>query len=69
VTQDKIRPYVDGEALAVSSGWYLCRTAGNDVLHARKTRPYAEVERLGDAIVGIYDRDTRRLTLQVGSGY
>ena len=67
--QDKVRPYVDGEALAVSSGWYLCRTAGNDVLYARQTRPRAEVERLGDAIVGVYDRDTRRLTVQVGSGY
>jgi len=67
--QDKVRPYVDGDTLALSSGLYLCRTAGNDVLHARETRPCAEVERLGDAILGVYDRGARRLTLQVGSGY
>jgi hypothetical protein len=68
-TRDRIRPYVEGETLALSSGWYLCRTAGNDVLHARKIRPCAEVDRLGDAILGVYDRGSRRLTLQVGSGY
>ena len=61
--------HVDGDILVVSSGLYLCRTAGNDVLHARKTRPYWEVGRLGDAILGVYDREARRLTLEVGSGY
>ena len=37
--QDKVCPYVADGTLAPSSGWYLCRTAGNDVLHARETRP------------------------------
>jgi hypothetical protein len=67
--REKIRPYVAPDLLALSSGLYLCRTAGNDVLRARETRPCAEVAWPNDAIVGVYDRDTHRLYLHVGSGY
>jgi hypothetical protein len=35
----------------------------------KHTTEGAQVWRLGDAILGVYNRDARRLTLQVGSGY
>jgi hypothetical protein len=67
--QDKIRPYVTDDTLALASGLYLCRTAGNDVLHARETHPCTEVARLSDVIFGAFDSDAHLLYLQVGSGY
>ena len=68
-TRAKIRFWVAPDTLALDSGWYLCRTAGNDVLRARETRPCAAVDWPNDVIFGAYDAGTRRLHLQIGSGY
>jgi hypothetical protein len=68
-TRRKLQGYVDPSTLALSAGLYQCRTAGNDVLRARETRPCAEADWLNDAIFGVFDADTHRLHLQVGSGY
>lgn len=67
--RDKIKPYVTPDSTELSSGLYLCRAAGHNVLHARETRPYAEVDWLNDVIFGAFDANTKRLYLQVGSGY
>jgi hypothetical protein len=68
-TGAKIRPHVTADVLELSPGLYLCRTAGNDVLRARDTRPCSEVARLSDVIFGAFDPDSNRLYLQVSSGY
>ena len=67
--RDRIRRYVAPGPLELSSGLYLCRTAGHNVLHAWITRPCAVVERQNDVILGVFDPDTNRLYLQVGAGY
>lgn len=68
-TRHKIQPYVDPSPLELSTGMYFCRTAGDNVLHARQTYPCGAVERLNDVIFGAFDTETNRLYLQVGSGY
>jgi hypothetical protein len=65
----KVQAYVAPGTLELSAGLFFCRTAGDDVLHARETRPCAEVEWPKDAIFGALDAGTNRLHLQVGSGY
>ena len=67
--RDRIRRYVAPGPLELSSGLYLCRTAGHNVLHAWVTRPCAAVEMPNDVILGVLDADTNRLHLQVSSGY
>lgn len=55
--------------LDVRTGFYLCRTAGDNVLYAKRTRPCSCVERLNDIILGVLDTDARRLFVVVRSGY
>jgi hypothetical protein len=67
--QLRVRRYVAPDPLELTSGLYLCRTAGHNVLHAWITRPCAMVERQNDVILGVFDAETNRLHLQVSSGY
>lgn len=55
--------------LDAAQGLYLCRTAGDNVLYAKKTRPCGEVQRMNDIIIGILDPDTRQLSVTVRSSY
>jgi hypothetical protein len=55
--------------LLTQTGICICRTAGNDVLHARHTRPCASVGRLSDVILGIFDGQTNKLFPVISSGY
>ncbi|MDH4198564.1 MAG: hypothetical protein OEW05_14210 [Candidatus Aminicenantes bacterium] len=55
--------------LEARTGFYLCRTAGDNVLYAKRTRPCACVERLNDIILGVLDTDARRLFVVVRSRY
>ena len=52
-----------------SNGLYLCRTAGNEVLHARETKGCVEVARINDLILGIFDATTNSVWVTVRSGY
>ena len=52
-----------------AEGLYLCRTAGDNVLYAKNTRPCAETPRMNDIIIGILDPATRRLSVTVRSSY
>ncbi len=55
--------------LDTRTGFYLCRTAGDNVLYAKKTRPCACVEQLNDIILGVLDTNARRLSVVVHSAY
>jgi hypothetical protein len=55
--------------LDAAEGLYVCRTAGDNVLHARKTRPCAETQRMNDIIIGTLDPGTRQLSVTVRSSY
>ena len=55
--------------LLTQTGLYICKTAGNDVLLARHTRPCDSVEYLSDVILGIFDSQTNKLYLVISSGY
>lgn len=55
--------------LDAAEGLYLCRTAGDNVLHATKTRPCSEAQRMNDIIIGILDPGTRRISATVRSSY
>jgi hypothetical protein len=50
-------------------GLYICRTAGDNVLHATRTRPCAEAQRMNDIIIGILDPGTREVSVAVRSSY
>ena len=50
-------------------GLYVCRTAGDNVLHAKKTRPCGEVQRMNDIIIGTLDPVSRQLRVTVRSSY
>ena len=51
------------------SGLYRCVTAGDDILHAKKSKPVSEVETPIDVIVSVYDREKREICAAVASGY
>jgi hypothetical protein len=55
--------------LDAAQGLYLCRTAGDNVLHAKITRPCGEVQRMNDIIIGTLDPISRHLHVTVRSGY
>lgn len=55
--------------LDAQEGIYFCHTAGDDVLHARETRPCAEVDYLHDIIIGVLDTSTNDLYVVIRSGY
>ena len=51
------------------TGYYFCRTAGNDVLNATETKPCDEVNNLNDIIFAILDVEKKELSVIVISGY
>ena len=52
-----------------TNGLYLCRTAGDNVLHAETTRSCAETADFHDLILGVYDDSTQTVWVTVRSGY
>jgi hypothetical protein len=61
--KDKLIP------LDTQTGYYYCRTAGNDVLNATETKPCEEVENLIDIIFAILNTEKKELSVIVISGY
>jgi hypothetical protein len=55
--------------LETVTGYYYCRTAGNDVLNATETKPCDEVDNLNDIIFAILDSEKKELSVIVISGY
>jgi hypothetical protein len=55
--------------LDLQSGLYVCRTAGDNVLHARQTRSCSDVDTLHDIILGVFDPAEDKLYLVIRSGY
>ena len=55
--------------LDTQTGYYYCRTAGNDVLNATDTTPCDEVDNLNDIIFAILDTGKKELSVIVISGY
>jgi hypothetical protein len=53
----------------LDSGYYFCRTAGNDVLNAETTKPCDDVENLNEIIFAILDTETNELSVIITSGY
>lgn len=53
----------------IQTGYYFCRTAGNDVLNAAETKPCDEVDNLNDIIFAILDTEKKELSVIVISGY
>lgn len=51
------------------TGYYYCRTAGNDVLNATETKPCEKVENLNDIIFALLDIEMKELSVIVISGY
>jgi hypothetical protein len=56
-------------SLETKTGYYYCRTAGNDVLNATETKPCDEVDYLNDIIFAILDTEKKELSVIVISGY
>ena len=69
----KIRKKIPYKGLKVdldgAQGLYLCRTAGDNVLHAKKTRPCEEVQRMNDIIIGTLDPVSCQLRVTMRSSY
>ena len=61
--KDKLVP------LETQTGYYFCRTAGNDMLNATVTKSCDEVGYLKDIILAILDTDRKELSVIVSSGY
>jgi len=55
--------------IETETGYYYCRTAGNDVLNATETKPCDEVENLNDIIFAILDIEKKELSVIITSGY
>jgi hypothetical protein len=55
--------------LEAHTGIYVCRTAGDEVLRARDTKPCSCVDRLNDVIIGVLDTTSNTLYLTIRSGY
>jgi hypothetical protein len=56
-------------SLDTVTGYYFCRTAGNDVLNATETKPCDEIDNLNDIIFAILDTEKKELSVIVISGY
>ncbi len=52
-----------------TQGLFLCRTAGDQVLHPASTADCLAVRRLNDLIFGVYDSAERRVWISVQAGY
>jgi hypothetical protein len=55
--------------LEAQNGLFLCRTAGDDVLHANHTQPCGQVRDLHDVILGVLDTDRHELHVVIRAGY
>jgi hypothetical protein len=55
--------------LEAQSGYYMCATAGDNVLYATRTKTCAETAPRSDIILGIIDLSTRQLHVVVRAGY
>jgi hypothetical protein len=55
--------------IETATGYYYCRTAGNDVLNATEKKPCDEVENLNDIIFAILDTGKKELSVIITSGY
>ena len=53
----------------LKTGYYFCRTAGNDALNAKTTKSCDDVESLNDIIFAILDTKTKELSVIITSGY
>lgn len=53
----------------LTDGFYLCRTAGDNVLYAEETRSCAETLDFHDLILGVYDRRAQQVWVTVRSAY
>lgn len=61
--KDKLIP------IDTKTGYYYCRTAGNDVLNAAATKRCEDVDDLNDIIFAILDTEKKELSVIVTSGY
>jgi hypothetical protein len=61
--KDKLVP------LETQTGYYYCRTAGDDVLNATETKPCEEVDYLKDIIFALLDTEKNELSVIIKSGY
>lgn len=61
--EDKLIP------LDTQTGYYFCRTVGDEVLNAAKTKPCDEVDNLIDAIFAILNTEKKELSVIVTSRY
>ena len=61
--KDKLIP------LDTKNGYYFCRTAGDDVLKAKVTKPCDEVKNPNDLIFAILDTEKKELSVIITSGY
>lgn len=61
--KDKLIP------METKTGYYYCRTAGNDVLNTKETKPCDEVDSLNDIIFAILDIEKNELSVIITSGY
>lgn len=68
-TRSKIRFQGLKVPLDAQQGLYLCRTAGDDVLHARETRSCDAANSLHDIILGVLDTSTGELSAVIRAGY
>lgn len=55
--------------LNTQTGYYFCRTAGDDVLNATETKPCDAIDYLKDIIFAILDTEKKELSVIVKSGY
>ena len=61
--KDKLIP------LETQTGYYYCRTAGDDVLNATETKPCNEVDYLKDIIFALLNTEKNELSVIIKSGY
>jgi len=52
-----------------ADGLYRCQTAGDDVLHARRTTSCLETTAFHDVILGVFDAASQRVWVTVRSAY
>ena len=55
--------------LDLEDGLYRCRTAGDNVLYTSVSKPCAEVEKLNDIMISVFDRKSNEFSAVVRSGY
>lgn|GEM_PF-1343011 len=61
--------WTDSDLPQSQTGFYFCRTAGDDVLHATRTQACADTPPTSDLILGILELPSNRLAVMVRSAY